>query len=58
VLELRADKTLRGFDGFGGHRKGRKGARNHTPDQDGKEFLPDTIGSAAMKLLRSIYRTL
>src|SRR5215475_6606554 len=54
VLELRADKTLRSFDGFGGHRKGRKGTRNHTPDQDGKEFLSNTIGSAAMKLLNML----
>ncbi len=44
ILELRADETLRRFDGLGGHRKGGERARNHAPNQDGKEFLADAIG--------------
>ena len=51
VLELRPDSTLRGFDRLGGHGKGGERARDHTPDQDGEEFLPDAVGGVAMKLL-------
>ena len=51
VFELRLDETLRRFDRLGGHGKGGERARNHTPNQDGEEFLTDAVGGVAMKLL-------
>src|SRR5262249_33420496 len=54
VLELRADETLGRFDGLRGYCKGGERTRNHTPDQDSEEFLPDAIGGAAMKLLNML----
>ena len=54
VLELRADEALRRFDGLGGHRQGGERARNHVPNQDGKECLADAIGGAARKVLNML----
>ena len=48
--------TLGGFKRLRGHRESGEGARNHAPEKDREEFLPDTIGGTAMKLLDLLQR--